>query len=155
LLQARALGQAMDGAFDVTIAPLVRCWGFMGGSGHLPETEALAQARAQVGHALLDLDEQASTVRFAREGVMIDLGAIGKGYAIASAAEVLREAGVTSAILHGGTSTVYALGSPPGEEFWKVAIARPEPDSSSGSRLLRAAPQTKDAGAAVPDTAVL
>ncbi|HXJ59846.1 MAG TPA: FAD:protein FMN transferase [Verrucomicrobiae bacterium] len=155
LWQARALGQAMDGAFDVTIAPLVRCWGFMGGAGHLPEAEALAQARAQVGHDLLDLDEQASTVRFARDGVMIDLGAIGKGYAIASAADVLREAGVNSAILHGGTSTVYALGSPPGGEFWKVAIARPEADSSQESRLLRAAPEAKDAGAGVRDGAVL
>src|SRR5207253_2115684 len=58
----------------------------------------------------------------------LDLGAIGKGYAIERAAEILREAGVTSGLLHGGTSTVYALGHPPDAEHWKVAIAQP-PDS--------------------------
>ena len=53
---------------------------------------------------------------------MLDLGAIGKGYAIDCAAETLREAGVTSALLHGGTSTVYGLGAPPDAEGWKIAI---------------------------------
>jgi thiamine biosynthesis lipoprotein len=56
---------------------------------------------------------------------MLDLGAIGKGYAIDQAAETLREAGVTRALLHGGTSTVYALGRPPGDEPWKVAVESP------------------------------
>jgi thiamine biosynthesis lipoprotein len=58
---------------------------------------------------------------------MIDLGAIGKGHAVDCAAETLREAGVTSALLHGGTSTVYGLGAPPGADGWKIAIA-PAPD---------------------------
>jgi thiamine biosynthesis lipoprotein len=65
------------------------------------------------------------TVRFDKEGVMLDLGAIGKGYAIDRAAEALREAGMTSALLHSGTSTVYALGKPPDGETWKVAIESP------------------------------
>jgi thiamine biosynthesis lipoprotein len=73
------------------------------------------------------LDGENGAVRFDQEGVMIDLGAIGKGYAIDCAVETLREAGVASALLHGGTSTVYGIGSPPGEEGWKIAIA-PAPD---------------------------
>lgn len=56
---------------------------------------------------------------------MLDLGAIGKGYAIERAAEILREAGVTSGLLHGGTSTVYALGHPPEAECWQVALDQP------------------------------
>jgi len=73
------------------------------------------------------------TVRFARDGVMLDLGAIGKGYAIDQAADILREAGVTSAILHGGTSSIYAIGHPPDAEHWKVAIERPPESFASPS----------------------
>jgi thiamine biosynthesis lipoprotein len=70
------------------------------------------------------------SVRFAREGVMLDLGAIGKGYAIECAADLLREAGVTSALLHGGTSTIYGLGHPPDQDFWEIAL--PDPTNPAG-----------------------
>src|SRR2546426_10186161 len=123
LQHAQKLHQESGGAFDITIAPLVRCWGFMGGSGHLPQSEEVAQAREKVGMHLVGLTRTDFAVRFSRTGVMLDLGAIGKGYAIERAAEVLREAGVTSALLHGGTSTVYALGHPPATPSWKVAVA--------------------------------
>jgi thiamine biosynthesis lipoprotein len=56
---------------------------------------------------------------------MLDLGAIGKGYAIGRAVDILREAGLTSALVHGGTSTVFGLGHPPDAEFWKVAVENP------------------------------
>ena len=125
LEQARALSEATEGAFDITIAPLVRCWGFMGGTGAMPDPAAVEEARARVGYRLIELDRASSTVRFGRPGVMLDLGAIGKGYAIEQAVDILREAGVSSAIVHGGTSTVYALGCPPGEAAWQVAIEHP------------------------------
>lgn len=125
LEHARRLHQETGGAFDITIAPLVRCWGFMGGSGSLPSPGQIAEARAKVGMGLVLLDPENVTVRFAREGVMIDLGAIGKGYAIQRAADVLRETGVTNALIHGGTSTIYALGQPPGADAWQVAIEHP------------------------------
>jgi thiamine biosynthesis lipoprotein len=125
LEHALRLSTETSGAFDITIAPLVRCWGFMDGPGHIPEPEQLAKARDVVGSSLVRLNAEDSTVRFAREGVMLDLGAIGKGYAIERAADLLREAGVTSALLHGGTSTVYALGQPPDGDAWTVAIKDP------------------------------
>jgi thiamine biosynthesis lipoprotein len=127
LQHAQNLHHESGGVFDITIAPLVRCWGFQNGSGHLPDPEALAEARSQVGMSLVHLDLKNFTVRFAREGVMLDLGAIGKGYAVERAAEILHEAGVTSALLHGGTSTVQAIGHPPEAECWKVAVANPLP----------------------------
>jgi len=92
----------------------------------MPPDGELAEARANVGMDLVQLRPEDFTVRFAREGVMLDLGAIGKGYAIECAAEVLSEAGVTSALIHGGTSTIYALGHPPDSPFWKVAVENPE-----------------------------
>ena len=79
---------------------------------------------------------------------MLDLGAIGKGYAVERAAEVLREAGVTSALLHGGTSTVQAIGQPPGEEFWKIAIETPSPSADTTPTLLATVP-LKDAAMSV------
>jgi FAD:protein FMN transferase len=127
LQQAQKLHQESGGAFDITVAPLVRCWGFMGGGGCMPRPEEVVEARAKVGMGLVQLNPGDFTVQFAREGVMLDLGAIGKGYAVERAAEVLREAGVTSALLHGGTSTAQAIGQPPGEEFWKIAIETPSP----------------------------
>ncbi len=125
LEHAQRLQAETAGAFDITIAPLVRCWGFMGGTGKLPAPEEIADARSQVGMQHVQLDPHNCTVRFLREGVMLDLGAIGKGYAVGQAAEILRAAGVMSALIHGGTSTVFAMGSPPGEAFWKVAIETP------------------------------
>jgi thiamine biosynthesis lipoprotein len=133
LEHARRLHGESGGAFDITVAPLVRCWGFMGGSGRRPSAGELAEARARVGMHLVQLDAEKRTVRFERDGVMLDLGAIGKGYAIERAVELLREAGMTSVLLHGGTSTVYALGHPPEAEFWNVAVdnpARERPTSS-------------------------
>jgi thiamine biosynthesis lipoprotein len=122
LTRAKELSAETDGAFDITVAPLVACWGFMSGSGQLPEPQALAAARAKVGMQFLELDQVSSTVRFQHDGVMLDLGAIGKGYAVQQAAEVLLEAGVTRALLHGGTSSICAIGHPPEAESWLVAI---------------------------------
>jgi thiamine biosynthesis lipoprotein len=125
LQHARQLQAESGGAFDITVGPLVRCWGFMHGMGRIPETAEIEEARGRSGMAHVIFEEEDYSVRFDREGVMIDLGAIGKGHAIDCAAETLREAGVTSALLHGGTSTVYGIGAPPDADGWKIAIAPP------------------------------
>lgn len=134
-LLARALefSRATGGAFDITIAPLVRCWGFMGGAenGAVPEPAALEDARAKVGSQHVELDAGKLTVRFTRAAVMLDLGAIGKGHAVDRAAAVLRAAGVESALIHGGTSTSFALGRQPDGSPWKVAVISPNQDSSA------------------------
>jgi thiamine biosynthesis lipoprotein len=125
LLLARTLHDETGGAFDITIGPLMRCWGFRDGAGRVPSTEELTDVREHVGMHLVQLDPSTSTVRFAAEGVKIDLGAIGKGYAIDRAVDLLRESGIACALLHGGTSTVYGLGHPPDTDAWKIAIEDP------------------------------
>jgi thiamine biosynthesis lipoprotein len=117
LQHSQKLSEETEGAFDITIAPLMRAWGLIGGNGKVPSRTELAEARACVGMYLIKLNVRNFTVRFARPGVMLDLGAIGKGYAIDQAAEILREAGITRSLIHGGTSTVCAIGS-----GWKVSI---------------------------------
>jgi len=144
LEQARQLHRDSGGAFDITIAPLVRCWGFMDGSGAWPDPAEVARVRRQVGMQHVILDEENLTVRFDGEGVMLDLGAIGKGYAIDRAVETLREAGVTSALLHGGTSTVYGMGRPPGDDAWKVGIES-SPNESATQKLLGTMPLQDEA----------
>ena len=123
--QAARLTAETAGAFDITVGPLMRCWGFMDGTGQRPAPDAIAEARARVGMNLVQLDPGEFTVRFARDGVMLDLGAIGKGHAVGVAVEILREAGVQSALIHGGTSSVFAIGHPPDCEAWKIALDRP------------------------------
>lgn len=126
LLQtAKHLSETTDGAFDVTVAPLLKCWGFVGGTGSRPTAAALAQAREAVGVGGLELDIAGRTVRFAKPGMKLDLGAIGKGYALDRAVEVLRDAGVTRAFLHGGTSTACALGRTGDNAPWKTAVELP------------------------------
>jgi FAD:protein FMN transferase len=131
LTRARALWEQTSGAFDITVAPLVKCWGFMNGTGASPDPVALEAARQCVGMQHVELHTSTCSVRFARPGVMIDLGAIGKGYAVDRAALLLREAGVTSALIHGGTSTAFAIGTQPNSEPWRIAITAPEASPST------------------------
>ncbi len=136
LQQAAKLSSETGGAFDITIAPLMRAWGFVNGDGHLPEPEELAAARACVGMKHVELDASNHTVRFARPGVLLDLGAIGKGYAVGRAAEFLRDVGITSALIHGGTSSACAIGRPPEADAWRIAVEYPRTSPEVPAPLL-------------------
>ncbi|MBI5772523.1 MAG: FAD:protein FMN transferase [Verrucomicrobia bacterium] len=137
LRRAKTLSAETDGAFDLTVGPLMHCWKTAAGNGRIPTPPELEIARASVGmrHALLN--ETNFEVRFARSGVRLDVGAIGKGFALERAGGILREAGVIHALLHGGTSTVCALGHQPDGNPWKVAIEGPsEEDGSSPGGII-------------------
>jgi thiamine biosynthesis lipoprotein len=127
-----------DGAFDVTVGPLMKAWGFFRAEGRVPGEEELARALAVVGYRHLVLDREAGTVRFDRPGVELDLGGIGKGYAVDRAVDRLRRAGVTSALVNLGGSSVYGLGAPPGREAWEIGIEDPtEPGKTALTVALR------------------
>ena len=115
-----ALSAATDGAFDITIAPLMRAWGFVARGGAIPDEATLAAARDSVGFSHLHLDPGTSAIAFGRHGMSIDLGAAGKGYAIDAAVDILREHGVAHALLHGGTSSIHAIGTQPDGGPWRV-----------------------------------
>lgn len=124
LIECRRLWEWSQGTFDITVAPLMRAWGFLRGTGRWPEPKVLEEARDCTGMHRLQLDPTRRTVRFERPGMMLDLGAVGKGYAIDEAVVLLREAGVRSAFLHGGTSTCYGMGVPAEGPAWKAALTR-------------------------------
>ena len=114
-----------DGAFDITVGPLMKTWGFFRGGGRLPSAEEIAEVRGRIGYGHVLLDRKARTIRFDRPGVDLDLGGIAKGYAVDRAVAVLRRAHVAAALVSAGGSTIYGLGAPPGREAWDVAIQDP------------------------------
>lgn len=119
-----AMCRATGGAFDVTVRPLLRAWGLTG--EREPGTDAeIEEARALTGTHHLKLGWDDWTVSFDRPGVELDFGAVGKGLALDSAAATLRQCGVSSALLHGGTSSVTAIGTQNEERGWRVAVADP------------------------------
>lgn len=126
LQHAKQLHRETGGAFDVTVAPLLKCWGLLGETtGRVPTIEELTKARQNVGMDLVQLNESELTVHFSRPGVIIDLGAIGKGHAIDCAVEILRDAGIESGLVHGGTSSAYGIGHPPDGDAWRVGVDGP------------------------------
>ena len=121
---ARRVSAASHGAFDVTVGPLVRLWGFYDKQPHLPTAAELAAVRPLVDYRNVLLDAERRSVRFARPDVEIDLGGIAKGFAAEVAASVLRRRGLAGFIDAGGNQ--YLLGAPPGKRLWTVGIKNPD-----------------------------
>ena len=119
--------RASEGAFDITVGPLMKVWGFYKGSGRLPSKAEVARGLSSIGYRHLLLDPEARTVRFAHPGLQLDLGGIGKGYTVDRMVEVLRENGVSQALVSAGGSSIYGLGSPGTESGgWPVKIRDPK-----------------------------
>ena len=115
-----------EGAFDITVGPLMKVWGFYKGSGHLPHKPEIVAALAKVGYRHIVLDQAALTVRFDRPGVEMDPGGIGKGYAVDRMMEVLKKNGFRTALIAGSGSSIYGMGAPPDEpRGWPVKIKDP------------------------------
>jgi thiamine biosynthesis lipoprotein len=131
--------RASDGAFDITVGPLMRVWGFYKGDGSLPRRSAIAAALAKVGYRHIHLDAAAQTVRFDRSGVELDPGGIGKGYAVDRMVAILKQHGVDCALVAASDSSIYGLGAPPGEpRGWTANIRDPRnPRQTAGRVFLR------------------
>jgi thiamine biosynthesis lipoprotein len=116
------LAQDTQGAFDVTIGPLMQCWRNPDRSPRQPSPAELESVRGRMGANLLIIDEPVFEVGVKAAGVDVDLGAIGKGYAIDQMLEVLREWDIDCAFISGGGSTVYGHGAPDGKPGWPVGV---------------------------------
>lgn len=115
-----------DGAFDITVGRLMKAWGFFRSTGHVPGEAELSQVRDVTGWRHVVLDPGTRAVRFSTDGIELDPGGIGKGFAVDAAVETMRSDGVSAAMLSAGSSTIYALGAPPGTTGWKVRVPNPE-----------------------------
>lgn len=126
LLQARDLHERTAGSFDVTAGPLIRTWGFLQRRGRRPAPEELEAAHRCSGMHLVEFDEPRQRVRFRQPGVEINLGAIGKGWAIDRAIDLIAAGGIADVLIHGGHSSLRARGSRGGPEpGWPVGLRHP------------------------------
>jgi len=129
-----------EGAFDIASGALVKAWGFFRREGRVPAPTERNHAMARSGFRHVILNPESRSVKFRRAGLEINLGAVGKGYALDRAARLLfEEWGVRSALLHGGGSSAYAIGAPPGAPHgWPVRLKHPtHPEQSLGTIYLR------------------
>ncbi len=117
--------RASDGAFDITVGPLMKIWGFYKDTGHLPQPGEVKKAMDRIGYRNLVLDASRQTVAFAKPGVNMDPGGVGKGYAVDKMVEVLKKDGIETALVSGGGSSIYGLGAPPDEPGWRIQIKNP------------------------------
>jgi thiamine biosynthesis lipoprotein len=125
LAKCQQYSQASEGAFDITVGPLMKIWGFYKQDGRIPHRAEIRQALGRVGWKNIQLDRAAGTVRFTRP-IEMDPGGIGKGYAVDRMIEVLKKQGVERALISAGRSSIYGLGAPPSEpRGWRVLIPDP------------------------------
>jgi len=114
-----------NGAFDITIGQLLSFWRNEDGTSRTPSQEELELARQHTGMHLLKLDEDELTVELMSGGVQIDLGGVGKGYAVDKMAELLREWSINIALISGGYSSVLALDAPANVKGWPLSLSNP------------------------------
>lgn len=125
LRRAVEFSKLSNGAFDVTVGPLGDLWQAAAQADENPTEQALAEARAKVGYEKLLLDEQARTVRFAVEGMKVDLGGIAKGAAIDASIEAMKSRGALGGMVDIG-GDVRCFGQPPrGQESWRIGLQNP------------------------------
>lgn len=123
---SKRISAETNGAFDVTIGPLIQCWLNPDKTLRSPSAEELAEARRHIGMHLLDLNEAQHSVTLQMSPMHLDLGAVGKGYAVDVMTNLLREWDIEIALIHGGRSSVFTLGAPPEKSGWPLTLSHPQ-----------------------------
>src|ERR1700719_1020280 len=124
IAQAMQFSRLSDGKFDISVAPLVNLWKAALRGESTPSRAQEEEARNCVGYEKIELTPP-DRISFRSSCLQLDLGAIGKGYAVDRAAEVLRSLGIHDAVLNGGGSTIFAMGAPPGQKGWLIHLRDP------------------------------
>jgi thiamine biosynthesis lipoprotein len=125
IADAMRYNRESHGAFDITVGPLMKAWGFFRGEGRLPSEDELAAAQRHVGGTHVTLNPAARTISFDEPGVELDLGGIAKGYAVDRVVRLFQQRPIAAALISAGGSTIYGLGAPPGRDGWKVDLQDP------------------------------
>jgi FAD:protein FMN transferase len=134
LTKAREVSELSDGAFDVTVGPVVRLWRQARKDRQLPDEEVLKESLKRVGYKKVELDPKAKTVSLKVAGMRLDLGGIAKGYAADQGLQVIANSGITSALV-AASGDITVSGPPPGKPGWRIDIA-PLPGSEEHRQLV-------------------
>lgn len=130
LAAAKEYSRLSEGAFDITIGPVVQLWRQSRKTGLAPSPDALAVAKAAVGWQDLILDPENKTVRFAKQGMRLDLGGIAKGYAVDQAIESLRQSGLLGGLVDIG-GNIRTFGTPArNAPHWQIGLQDPRDEQS-------------------------
>lgn len=124
IARSLAVWRGSEHTFDITVEPLVRAWGFIGGPRRVPSDQEARAAFALVGAQDVVFDSSARTIHFARRGMRIDLGGIAKGYAVDLAMRALRSRGVRSALVD-ASGNMMSSGHPPSSAHWRIGLRDP------------------------------
>lgn len=119
---AKAVHAETNGAFDITVGPLMQLWRNEDGTPRQPDAAELERAKEHVGSQWFDLNPDGLRVTVQRDNLVFDLGAVGKGYALDQAADVLDDWSISNALLNAGDSTILGIGAPPGDPGWVVTL---------------------------------
>ena len=115
-----------EGAFDITSGVLSQCWGFKDRKGGIPSDEAIRESLTKMGWKFVGLNLESRSVRFGREGLELNLGSIGKGFALDHAVRMLQNADFGKVLLHAGYSSIIAMGDSSYQGGgWLVSIRHP------------------------------
>lgn len=136
LSECMTYSRESEGSFDITVGPLMKIWGFYKGSGHLPHRAEVRTALDQIGYRNIELDASRRTVRFKKQGMSLDPGGVGKGYAVDKMVGVLQANGVATALVSGGGSSIYGLGAPPDSpRGWYIRIRDPKDEQKTAAEI--------------------
>jgi FAD:protein FMN transferase len=135
LAASQELARRTDGAFDITIGPVVQLWRRARRRHELPDARRLARARKLVGFENLRLDPEEMTAQLLKRGMLLDLGGIAKGYAADRALEVLKEHGIRNALV-AASGDIAVSAPPPDKTGWRIGIAPLESPEKPPSRYL-------------------
>jgi len=127
--QSQYYSELSGGAFDITVSPIVTLWGFFSEKGHVPPDKEIEKLLPAVSYKNIVVKKSAETkksgtVFFKDMKTQIDLGAIGKGYAVDKALEIIKKCGIDNGCINLG-GNIYVLGTPFGKNAWKIGVQHP------------------------------
>lgn len=135
LTEAQKLSQQTDGAFDVTVGPVVKLWRIARRRKELPDPQRLAKAMESVGYQYIELNKVKRSVILKKANMQIDLGAIAKGYAADQALKAMKDHEITRVFIDAGGDIV-AGDSPPDREFWRIEIEKLQTESNAATPVV-------------------
>ena len=131
---SRELSSKLEGTFDITIGPLIELWGIGRKGEYVPSQSEIDKARSLVDYRMIEVDHANHTIYLSKEGMLLDLGGIAKGYAVDKVIEILKRKGITSALVNAG-GDVRVIGNKPDGKPWRIGVQDPRQSDGISAKL--------------------